>query len=233
MSEISHYTKIAPESGGHPNQLVVLVHGYGSNADDLINLSPELANYVPQAQFVSPDAPFLLDNDNSGVARQWFSLLDRSEDKLIQGLSTATPILQRFIEARLKELGLSWRNTVLLGFSQGAMLSLHMALRQPKEQSVAGVLCYSGTMVAPHLLAAEQKSSPPCLCVHGEDDEIVPPINMAFTAKVLSRVGIDVQTILRPGLMHGIDLPGLRAGGEFLQKLQEKSNKVSSKGREV
>ncbi len=217
---IARYTEIPPQSGNKAKQLVVLVHGYGSNADDLITLAPELSGYLPDAHFISPEAPFALDQSLGFEGRQWFSLLERTEESMLEGLKVAAPILRQFIEQQLQRLELSSFDCVaLLGFSQGAMLSLHIGLRQPEEQAVRAVLCYSGMVVAPQLLAQELQSYPSCLLVHGEDDMVVPVIAMAMTAQVLTSLEVPVTTQLRPGLEHGIDYEGIEAGGEFLQAI--------------
>ncbi|MBM3539244.1 MAG: alpha/beta fold hydrolase [Alphaproteobacteria bacterium] len=203
-----------PKSGGKPRRLVLLLHGLGADGNDLIGLAPYFAEALPDCAFVSPHAPFPCDMAPYG--RQWFSLQDRSPETVLAGVQAAAPILDAYISAQRDRLGLADRDLALLGFSQGTMMSLYVALRRP--QAIAGIVGYSGALVAPHLLAGEVKSKPPVLLVHGDADQIVPFQAMGAAARALQGAGVAVDTLARPGLPHSIDEEGIAAGIEFLSR---------------
>lgn len=202
------------EAGAKTQGLVVLLHGLGADGSDLIGLAPYLQKDLPGVSFVSPHAPFPCDMAPYG--RQWFSLQHRSPATVLAGVQAAAPILDAFVTGERDRLGLADRNVALLGFSQGTMMSLYVSLR--RAEALAGVVGYSGALVAPHLLASEVRSRPPVLLVHGTADPIVPFQAMDAAAGALKTAGVPVETLARPGLPHSIDEEGIAAGIEFLQE---------------
>ncbi|WP_119461503.1 alpha/beta fold hydrolase [Rhodospirillaceae bacterium SYSU D60014] len=203
-----------PADGGSARQLVVLLHGYGADGNDLISLAPHWARLLPGAAFVSPHAPFPCEMGPYG--RQWFGFENRDPAALLAGAQAAAGILDGFIDAELARLGLDASRLALVGFSQGAMMALHVALRRP--QPVAAVVGYSGALVAPERLAAEITARPPVLLIHGDADQVVPYRALAAARQVLEAAGVPVTAETRPGLPHGIDEAGLTSGGRFLAK---------------
>ncbi len=201
-----------PASGGKPASLVVFLHGYGADGEDLIGLAPHWQDILPDTAFLSPHAPFPCEEAPYG--RQWFGFRDRDEAALMAGTELAARILTAFLDRALAASGLAADRLALVGFSQGAMLALHLALRCEKQ--FAGVVGYSGTLIAPDRLAEEIQSRPPVLLVHGDADPVVPFAAMDAAAKALRAVGVEVMTERRPGLPHAIDPTGLAKGGRFL-----------------
>jgi phospholipase/carboxylesterase len=213
MMELSGPTQ-PPASGGKPKQLVVLLHGYGSNGEDLIGLAPFLAQALPEAEFLSPNAPFPCELSPFGF--QWFGLEDRTPEMMLGGTRLAAEILARFLDAELVRRGLTDRDLALVGFSQGTMMSLHVGPRRPSP--IAGILGFSGSLIAPQLLAEEIKSKPPVFLVHGTADQVVPFGALAQAESALKDAGVPVETESRPGLVHSIDQVGAQKGALFLRR---------------
>ena len=145
---------------------------------------------------------------------QWFSSQDRSPEAVLAGVRAAAPILDAFIAEALEERGLTDRDLALVGFSQGTMMSLFVGLR--REKPFAGIVGFSGRLLAPELLASEMRSRPPILMVHGTDDPLVPYASLAAAETALKAAGVPVETVTCPGIGHSIDEQGLRRGGLFL-----------------
>ena len=204
-----------PASGGRPRRLVILLHGLGADGNDLIGLAPYWARLMPDAEFVSPNAPFPCDMAPYGY--QWFSSQDRSPEAVLGGVRTAAPILDAFIDEALEERGLGSGELALVGFSQGTMMSLFVGLR--RAEPVAGVVGFSGRLLAPELLASELRSRPPILLVHGTEDPLVPYSSLAAAETTLKAAGVPVETVTSFGIGHSIDDQGLRRGGQFLKKV--------------
>ncbi len=204
-----------PAAGGKPRQLVVLLHGLGADGNDLIGLAPYWSPLLPEAEFVAPDAPFPCDMGPFG--RQWFSLQDRSSAAILAGVRAAAPILDAFIDAALAARGLADAALALVGFSQGTMMSLHVGLR--RAQPCAGILGYSGALPGAETLAREIRARPPVLLIHGDADEVVPPQALPMASKALESAGVPVETLVSPGLGHGIDEAGLKRGSAFLRRV--------------
>ena len=202
-----------PARAGAPDSLVILLHGYGSNGDDLIGLAPYWAKRLPGAQFVSPHAPDRVPGLPGGY--QWFPITQMDPERLARGAEAATPALQGFIDAEMARYRMPASRTVLVGFSQGTMMALHAGLR--RAEPVAGILGFSGALVAPERLAAEMTAKPPILLVHGDRDDMVPVQAMFAALEGLSAAGHGAQFHLSPGLGHSIAPDGLEAGGAFLE----------------
>jgi phospholipase/carboxylesterase len=204
-----------PASGGKPRRLVILLHGLGADGNDLIGLAPYWARLLPDAEFLSPNAPFPCDMAPYGY--QWFSSQGRSPEAVLGGVRAAAPILDAFIDEALEERGLDSRELALVGFSQGTMMSLFVGLR--RAEPVAGIVGFSGRLLAPELLASELRSRPPILLVHGTEDPLVPYSSLAAAETTLKAAGVPVETVTSVGIGHSIDDQGLRRGGQFLKKV--------------
>ncbi len=204
-----------PHSGGPAKQIVILLHGLGSDGRDLIGLAPYLAPAVPDAVFVSPDAPFPCDMAPMGY--QWFSMQDWTPDSIGQGVERVAPVLDSFMTEQLEKYGLSSENLVLGGFSQGAMMSLYAGLRWP--QTIAGILAYSGVLIDEDFIREGKAQKPPVHLYHGTADQIVPFSAYHHAKETLESAGVEVSGGFSEGLAHGIDGPGIESGAAFLRDI--------------
>ena len=202
-----------PALGGRPSRRVSLLHGLGADGNDLIGLAPYWAPLLPTAEFLSPNAPFPCDIAPYGY--QWFSTQDRSPAAVLAGVRAAAPFLHAFIDDALAQRGLDDADLALVGFSQGTMMSLYVGLRRSKP--VAGIVGFSGRLLAPELLASELCSRPRTLLVHGTDDPLVPYESLAAAETALKEMGVSVETLTCAGIGHSIDENGLRRAGSFLK----------------
>jgi phospholipase/carboxylesterase len=201
------------EPDGTPAALVVLLHGYGANGDDLIALAEGWQPRLPQAAFVAPNAPESI--PGMPGALQWFPLTFRDPGERWRGVVAARPTLDRFLDAELARYRLAPDRLVLAGFSQGTMLALHVGLRRSKAP--AAIVGYSGLLAGPEHLG-EIAARPPVLLVHGEADDLIHVDALHIAREQLAAAGIAVEWHVRPRLGHGIDPEGQRLGGHFMTK---------------
>jgi phospholipase/carboxylesterase len=213
--------RLEPKSRRPARQLVVLLHGYGADGNDLIDIGHAWADLLPDAAFVSPHAPEPLEGAATG--RQWFRLTYRDPSERWRGVNAAAPALERFLDAELARRALPPAALALVGFSQGTMMSLHVGLR--RAAAPAAIVGYSGLFVLPEqaapdaaAAAAEIRAKPPVLLIHGERDDLIPPDALFLAAEALAALGIPTEWHLSPGIGHGIDQEGLRHGGAFLAR---------------
>jgi phospholipase/carboxylesterase len=206
---------LAPKSGGPAQQLVILLHGVGADGNDLIGLAPFYQMILPDAAVVAPNAPLPFDMAPFGY--QWFSIQDMHARTRLNGVRQAAPALDAFIDAELAALGLSEDRLALIGFSQGAMMALHVGLR--REKALAGIISHSGMLVGESQLAGEVRSRPPVLLTHGAFDEVLPVQAMPVAEGTLRSAGVPVEAHVMPDLGHGIDDATIRLDLGFLGKV--------------
>ena len=210
--------RLEPRSGP-ARQLVVFLHGYGADGNDLIDIGRAWQGLLPHAAFVSPHAPRPCGQAPTG--REWFPLTFRNPEERWTGVNEAAPILESFLDAELTRRNLPPSALALVGFSQGTMMSLHVGLR--RAVAPAAIVGYSGMLVVPEAVdpdafAAEIRSRPPVLLVHGDGDQLIPVQALFHAAQGLASLDIPVQWHISAGIGHGIDQEGLRHGGEFLSR---------------
>lgn len=201
-----------PAAGGDPRSIVVFLHGYGSNGEDLIGLAPYWRDALPHTLFVAPNAPQPCPGAPGGY--QWWPLSDLTRDGRAAGVRQSAPALNAFFDAQLARYGLSDGNMALVGFSQGAMIALHVGPR--RARSLAGIVGYSGMLADPDALVAEATTKPPVLLVHGDADPVVPFTALAQAQAALTALGFEVAAHGSPGLGHSLDAAGLDLGQRFL-----------------
>lgn len=225
------FRALPPKHGGEADFLVVLLHGYGANGADLLDLAWYWRDLLPTTEFISTDAPEpceLAPDQNLGEfsSRQWFSLAgvydgtaaigDQARSQLRPRAEKSRALVAGFLQQILTARHLPPQRLALVGFSQGTMMSLATALEF--TPSLAGVVGYSGALLAENAEALQPKSRPPILLIHGQEDTVVPFTALAQAEKTLRTAGLEVQTLARPHLGHGIDEIGLQAGGDFLRQ---------------
>jgi phospholipase/carboxylesterase len=205
---------LAP-AGGAPRQIVVLLHGYGSNGADLISFAPMWRQTLPDALFVAPNAPERCPGAPGGY--QWWALHDLGRPALAAGARHAAPVLDAYLDSLLAEHGLTEADMVLAGFSQGTMMALHVGVRRTRP--LAGILGYSGMIAGPSLDPAEVRSKPPVLLIHGDADSIVPLSAYHHAYAELERLGFPLEGHVSRGLGHGVDPAGIELGGRFVKRV--------------
>jgi phospholipase/carboxylesterase len=210
--------RLEPPSG-QAKRLVVFLHGYGADGNDLIDIGRAWQGLLPDTAFVSPHAPEACGQAPTG--KQWFPLFTRAANERWDGARKAAPVLERFIDAELTRRKLPPSALALVGFSQGTMMALHVGLRRAVPP--AAIVGYSGVFVlpdkaAPDAVASEIKSRPPVLLIHGDRDDLIPPQALFQSAQTLAALEVPVEWHLSEGIGHGIDQEGLRHGGVFLAR---------------
>jgi phospholipase/carboxylesterase len=198
---------------------VVFLHGYGADGNDLIEIGRAWQSLLPDTAFISPHAPEPC--GQAPMGRQWFALTFRDPDERWTGVNKAAPTLEQFLDAELKRRNLPSSALALVGFSQGTMMALHVGLR--RQTSPAAIVGYSGLFVlpnnaAPQTMAAEIRSRPPVLLIHGDRDDLIPPQALFHATQALAALDVPVEWHMSAGVGHGIDQEGLRHGGEFLAR---------------
>jgi len=216
MTRVLTAERKAPLSGD-TRSIVVFLHGYGANGADLLGLADPLSEHLPDTLFVAPDAPERCAGAPMGY--QWFPIpwIDgSSEEEADRGLQAAVADLNAFLDALMVDEDVLPEQVVLFGFSQGSMMSLHVAPR--REDPVAGIVAFSGRLLSPELLQDEVVSKMSILLVHGDADDVVPPQSLPEAAQALQEAGFkDVFAHIQKGTGHGIAPDGLSVALAFMR----------------
>jgi len=210
--------RLAPKHGA-ARQLVVFLHGYGADGNDLIEIGRAWQAFLPQAAFVSPHAPHPC--GQAPMGREWFPLTFRDPDERWLGVNAAAPLLESFLDAELAKHNLPPTALALVGFSQGTMMALHVGLR--RAVAPAAIVGYSGMLVLEgdadvEGYAGQVRARPPVLLIHGDADELIPTQALLLSSQALASLDVPVEWHISAGIGHGIDDEGLRHGGEFLAR---------------
>ena len=196
-----------PSTRGPATHLVVLVHGYGADGQDLIGLAEHWRGLLPTVAFAAPNAPTRVPGS---PGYQWFPISRIDPHEMQKGVEVAGPMLDEYLDTELARLGVAPERLALAGFSQGTMLSLHLGLR--RKVKPAAIVGFSGLLPA----APPSGEFPPILLTHGDSDTVIPPQAMFLAANQLGLAGARVQWHLARGMGHGIDPEGLMMAGQFL-----------------
>ncbi|RZW05684.1 MAG: phospholipase, partial [Rhodobacteraceae bacterium] len=194
----------------------LFLHGYGADGADLLGLADPLAPHLPDTVFIAVDAPERSMANPMGF--QWFPIpwIDgSSEVAAAEGLRRSAKVLDGFIDKVLADEGLQPQHLILFGFSQGTMVSLHVAPR--RAEPVAGIVGFSGRLMFPDALASEAISKPPVLLIHGSSDDVVPFAEMKIAAEALQDAEFDVYGHVMDGTAHGIAPDGLGVALTFIR----------------
>ena len=196
--------------------VVVFLHGYGADGADLLGLADPLAPHLPKTAFYAPDAPERSRNNPLGY--QWFPIpwLDgSSEQDAKTAMKGSVAAINEFLDKVLADEGLSADRMVVIGFSQGTMMALHVLPR--RAEAVAGIVGFSGRLLAPESLASEARVKPPVVLIHGDQDPMVPFEDMALAGEALEKAGFTVYGHVMKGTGHGIAPDGLSVALAFIK----------------
>ncbi len=214
-----------PAASGTADSVVVLLHGYGADGNDLIGLAEPMAPHLPDTRFLAPNAPDRCPGNPMGF--QWFPIpwLDGTPEAAARAAATRSFNL---LDAWLDELaaqGIGPERTVLVGFSQGTMMALHVGLR--RKAPLAGIVGFSGRLLDPERLGAEITSRPPVLLVHGDQDPVVPFSSLGEADRALRAAGVETATHVSRGTAHGIAPDGLGLALGFIRERLASSQRAS------
>lgn len=203
-------------ASGPARSMVVFLHGYGADGNDLLGLADPLSLHLPGTVFIAPNAPE--DCASNPFGFQWFPIpfIDgSSEEAMEQGLIRAAGDLNAFLDERMAEEGMLPSQTALVGFSQGTMMALHVAPRRPVP--LAAVVGFSGRLIHPERFADDKVCAPPTQLIHGDEDPVVPLSSMREATTVMMRAGVEVHSHVSRGTGHGIAPDGLALALSFLK----------------
>lgn len=227
MSQHLNSLTFIEKGSDNPQYLAVLMHGYGADNFNMMPIAHNLSESLPNLHFILPNAPFPFEGDM--VGRQWFSLVDRSEKAMLKGANEAEEILLPFLKAQLSRFALSYNKLILMGFSQGAMMAIHVGLRLP--ETAFAIVGYCGNIISWHngIIPALQKvntssrtsqlTAPHIFLAHGELDDVIPVAASKTAHRKFLDSGLNSHLYLDPFIGHSISNIALAETTSFLSKI--------------
>jgi len=203
-----------PLSNNKVKQAVILCHGYGGDGNDISTLAINWQRFLPEAIFLSPNAPEVCSVNPKGF--QWFDLATEKEDVILEKSLLAEEKLNAFLDEVLNDLQLEPKNLALVGFSQGCMISIQVALKNKKQ--VSCVIGYSGKVINQKHLSNNINSKPKLFLMHGDNDTIVSPTHLLEAKEYFANHGIKIKTKIFKNCEHRIPVEGTSLGLQFLRK---------------
>ena len=207
-------TSISPLSKNKPQQVIVLCHGYGGDGQDISNLAIHWQRFLPETIFLCPNAPEICAVNPQGY--QWFDLSSDREEVILEKSLTAEEKLNTFLDQVLDNFQLETTNLALVGFSQGCMMSIQIALK--KKEQINCLVGYSGKIINQKYLSNNIHSKPKIFLMHGANDTIVSPTHLLEAKEYLTNRGLKIKTKLFKDCEHRIPVEGSSLGLGFLKK---------------
>ena len=208
-------TKIIKPKDKNINNAVILLHGYGGDGNDIVPVTINWKRFLPNTIFICPDGPETCSINPTGY--QWFDLNSEDEEYITKKALEAEKVLKKFISEIKNEFDLLNSNICLSGFSQGCMMSINVGLSE--KEKFAGILGFSGKIINKVDLDGRIFSKPSTLLIHGDQDEIVPPVNLLEAKDFFERNKIDIITKMIKGCGHNIPIEASSTGLIFLKKI--------------
>ena len=206
-------------SSGSVKKIVIFLHGYGADGADLFSLSEPLSEQLPDCFFASPDAPRKCGASPFGY--EWFPIPDidgSTIPDMMQALASSEKLIIKLIDDYKNRFGLDYSDIILLGFSQGCMISLNIGLRQLND--LGGIVGISGRLLMPESLEENKKEGyPPVILIHGDADDVVPISLMHDAEKALNKLNVNYSTHVSKNIGHGIAPDGLSKALEFMKNI--------------
>ena len=213
-SYILEAISVPPLSKDKPKQAVILCHGYGGDGKDISTLAIHWQRFLPDAIFLCPNAPEVCAINPQGF--QWFDLTSEDAKIILEKSLIAEKKLNIFLDQVFKNFQLEPSNLALVGFSQGTMISIQVALK--KKEQINCLIGYSGKVMNQKHLSNHIKSKPKIFLMHGANDSIVSATNLLAAKEYLTNHGINIKTKLFKDCEHRIPTEGSSLGLKFLKK---------------
>jgi len=205
---------ISPFSKNKPQQVIVLCHGYGGDGQDISTLAINWQRFLPETIFLCPNAPEICAVNPQGY--QWFDLSSDKEELILEKSLIVEEKLNTFIDQVLNNFQLEPNNLALVGFSQGCMISIQIALKKKKQ--ISCLIGYSGKIINQKHLSDNIHSKPKIFLMHGANDTLVPPTHLLEAKEYLVKHGLKIKTKMFKDCEHRIPVEGVSLGLGFLKK---------------
>ena len=206
---------VKPIAGQEIKNIVVLLHGYGGDGNDIAQVTLNWKRFLPNTLFICPNAPEVCSINSSGY--QWFDLSQDNEEFIVKESNKNELILKKFLYEVKEKFSLPNSKICLSGFSQGCMMSINAGLTSDEKYS--GILGFSGKIISKKELSKRIINKPEILLIHGENDDIVPCVKSLEAKDFLERNKVPVNLEIIKDCGHHIPIEASSIGLKFIKKI--------------
>ena len=206
---------IKPDSDKEIKNIVVLLHGYGGDGNDIAQVTLNWKRFLPNTLFVCPNAPEICSVNPSGY--QWFDLSQDNEEFIINKSKKNEIILKKFLNEIKEKFSIPNSKICLSGFSQGCMMSINVGLSS--DEKFSGILGFSGKIISKKELSKRITHKPEILLIHGENDDIVSCVKSLEAKDFLERNKVSVKLEIIKNCGHHIPIEASSIGLKFIKKI--------------
>jgi phospholipase/carboxylesterase len=195
---------------------IFLFHGYGADKENLIPIGVFISKHVPNADVIVMDGVELCDNE---TGYQWFSynrsnnVMESEEERTRTNYRNNVSKIESAINNVLIKRSIEYGNVVMMGFSQGASVSLDMGLRK----GILAIVSFAGALVDPDVEVLNP-SKTRVLLAHGTRDIVVPFSCMKLAKDILQDKGVQVECVVEEDQGHCIGIDMLNRAVKFLSE---------------
>ena len=207
-------TSFSSLSKNEPKQIIILCHGYGGDGQDISVLANNWRRFLPDAVFLCPNAPEVCTVNQLGY--QWFDMTVENDEAILEKSLVTEKIFNTFLDQVLDNFQLDEKNLALVGFSQGCMMIIQIALKKKKQ--INCLVGYSGKIINKRHLSDNIVSRPKIFLMHGDRDTIVSPSYLLESKEFLIQQSLKIKTKLFKNCEHKISVEGVSLGLKFLKK---------------
>jgi len=194
--------------------VIILLHGYGGDGEDISLLSLNWKRFLPNTIFICPNGHEKCNINPNGF--QWFDLSSDNPEYILKESLKAEKVLNKYIDEIKNEFKISKSKICLSGFSQGCMMAINLGLTSDEEYNC--IVGFSGKIINNKNLSNRITSKTNTLLIHGDSDQIVPSTNLLNAKDFFLRHKINIETKMINNCEHNIPVEASSLALNFIKK---------------
>ena len=194
--------------------VIILLHGYGGDGEDISLLSLNWKRFLPNTIFICPNGHEKCNINPDGF--QWFDLSSDNPEYILKESLKAEKVLNKYIDEIKNEFKISKSKICLSGFSQGCMMAINLGLTSDEEYNC--IVGFSGKIINNKNLSNRITSKTNTLLIHGDSDQIVPSTNLLNAKDFFLRHKINIETKMINNCEHNIPVEASSLALNFIKK---------------
>jgi len=207
-------TKIINPENNKINNAIILLHGYGGDANDISLVTLNWKRFLPETVFICPNGHELCPINPNGF--QWFDLEKNDLNYILEESIKAEKKINFFINEIKSEYNLNNSNICISGFSQGSMMSINLGLTA--KENFNCIVGFSGKIIDKDNISKRITSKTKMFLIHGDQDVVVPPSHLLEAKDFLIRQKVNIETKMIKNCGHNIPIEASSVALNYIKK---------------